>query len=66
VLRHYNESGLLQMILQEFIEWDHFVRCICLGRDEVLPIRYDPRERATTSSTTTSAPELGAASSTTR
>jgi hypothetical protein len=45
VLRHYNESGQLQMILQEFIEWDHFVRCICLGRDQVLPIRYDPRER---------------------
>jgi hypothetical protein len=45
VLRHYNESGLLQMILQEFIEWDQFIRCICLGRDNVLPIRYDPRER---------------------
>jgi hypothetical protein len=45
VLRHYNESGQLQMILQEFIEWEQFVRCICLGRDEVLPIRYDPKER---------------------
>ncbi|HUF51997.1 MAG TPA: hypothetical protein VMN60_14330 [Longimicrobiales bacterium] len=45
VLQHYNESGLLQMILQEYIEWDQFVRCICLGQDEVLPIRYDPRER---------------------
>jgi hypothetical protein len=45
VLRHYNESGLLQMILQEFIEWDQFIRCICLGRDNVLPIRYDPGER---------------------
>lgn len=45
VLRHYDESGQLQMILQEFIEWDQFVRCICLGREQVLPIRYDPRER---------------------
>jgi len=45
VLRHYNESGQLQMILQEFIEWDQFIRCICLGRDEVLPIKYDPKER---------------------
>ncbi|HSJ05074.1 MAG TPA: hypothetical protein VK936_00140 [Longimicrobiales bacterium] len=45
VLRHYNESGLLQMVLQEFIEWDRFVRCICLGREKVLPIRYDPGER---------------------
>jgi len=45
VLRHYNESGTLQMILQEYIEWEQFVRCICLGRTHVLPIRYDPRER---------------------
>jgi hypothetical protein len=45
VLRHYNESGQLQMILQEFIEWEQFVRCICIGREAVLPIRYDPRER---------------------
>jgi hypothetical protein len=45
VLRHYNESGRLQMILQEFIEWEHFIRCICLGRRDVLPMKYDPRER---------------------
>lgn len=42
---NYNKSGLLTMILQEFIEWDHFVRCICLGQEEVLPIKYDPHER---------------------
>ncbi|MCE9601147.1 MAG: hypothetical protein K8S21_02900 [Gemmatimonadetes bacterium] len=46
LIEHYNESGLLTMILQEFIDFDHFVRCICLGQDEVLPIRYDPRARA--------------------
>jgi hypothetical protein len=45
VLRHYNASGRLQMILQEYVEWDHFVRCICLGQEHVLPICYDPRER---------------------
>ncbi len=42
---HYNNSGLLTMILQEFIEWDHFVRCIVLGQEQVLPMRYDPGER---------------------
>jgi hypothetical protein len=42
---HYNNSGLLTMILQEFIEWDQFVRCLCIGQEEVLPIRYDPTER---------------------
>jgi hypothetical protein len=45
LIDHYNQSGLLTMIVQEFIEWDQFVRCICLGQEEVLPIRYDPRER---------------------
>lgn len=45
LLQHYNSSGLLTMVVQEFVEWDHFVRCICLGREEVLPIHYDPRER---------------------
>ncbi len=45
VLDHYNSSGLLTMILQEFIEWDHYVRCLCLGQEVVLPIKYDPRER---------------------
>ncbi len=45
LLHHYNESGLLTMIVQEFIEWDQFIRCICLGQDEILPIKYDPNER---------------------
>jgi len=45
VWEHYNDSGLLTMILQEFIEWDQFVRCIVLGQENVLPIRYDPSER---------------------
>jgi hypothetical protein len=45
VLHHYNESGLLTMILQEFIKWDKFIRCICLGQEDILPIRYDPGER---------------------
>jgi hypothetical protein len=41
----YNKSGLLTMILQEFIEWDQYVRCLCIGQQEVLPIRYDPHAR---------------------
>ena len=45
VLHHYDESGLRTMILQEFIVWDQFVRCLCIGQEHVLPIRYDPKER---------------------
>jgi hypothetical protein len=39
----YNRSGTQGMILQEFIDWEHYVRCICIGQERVLPIRYDPR-----------------------
>jgi glutathione synthase/RimK-type ligase-like ATP-grasp enzyme len=39
----YNETGLKTMILQEFIDWDDYVRCICIGRDQILPLRYNPR-----------------------
>ncbi len=45
VWNSYNQSGLLTMVLQEFIHWDHYVRCMCLGQKEVLPMKYDPRER---------------------
>jgi hypothetical protein len=45
LLENYDQSGLRTMIVQEFIDWDQFVRCICLGQDEILPIRYDPKER---------------------
>jgi hypothetical protein len=45
LLKAYNESGLLTMVVQEFIQWDYFVRCVCLGQEVVQPIRYDPKER---------------------
>lgn len=41
----YNQSGLLTMVLQEFIHWEHYVRCMCLGQKDILPMKYDPRER---------------------
>jgi hypothetical protein len=41
--RCYDETGQQTMILQEYIEFEHYVRCICIGRREILPIRWDPR-----------------------
>jgi len=41
----YNESGLLTMVLQEFVEWDNYIRCMCLGQSEVLVMTYDPNAR---------------------
>ncbi|MES2305141.1 MAG: hypothetical protein V4558_06525 [Gemmatimonadota bacterium] len=45
LLYHYDRSGLLTMIVQEFIEWEEFVRCVCIGQEHILPIKYDPKER---------------------
>jgi len=41
----YNETGTLCMVLQEFIEFEQFVRCICVGQENIMPIHYDPRNR---------------------
>ncbi|HNQ14645.1 MAG TPA: hypothetical protein PKM58_03720 [Pyrinomonadaceae bacterium] len=38
----YNRSGTLCMTLQEGIEYDHFVRCYCVGQEKVLIMPYDP------------------------
>ncbi len=45
LLHHYDHSGLRTMIVQEFIEWEQFVRCLCIGQQDVLPIHYDPAAR---------------------
>jgi hypothetical protein len=45
LLHHYDSSGLLTMVVQEFIQWDQFVRCLCLGQEAILPMPWDPRER---------------------
>lgn len=45
LLDSYDQSGLLTMVMQEFIHWDHYVRCMCLGQEKVLPMKYDPGER---------------------
>src|SRR5581483_7576642 len=41
----YNESGLLTMILQEFIQWDNYIRCMCLDQRDILVMKYDPVNR---------------------
>jgi hypothetical protein len=40
---YYDQTGSLCMILQEFIEWQQYVRCICIGKEKVLPTAWDPR-----------------------
>ncbi len=45
LIQQYNESAKLTMVVQEFIQWQHYVRCLCVGQDEVLPMKYDPHQR---------------------
>jgi len=45
LFEHYNNSGLLTMILQEFIRWDNYARCMCLGQEEIHVMKYDPGAR---------------------
>ncbi len=45
LLYRYDQWDLRPIILQEFIEWQQYVRCICLGQEEIMPIKYDPHER---------------------
>lgn len=45
LIRNYDESGLLTMIVQEMVQWEQFVRCLCLGQEDVLVMQYDPKAR---------------------
>lgn len=45
LLYYYDRSGLKTMIVQEYIHWTEYVRCLCVGQQEVLVMKYDPRER---------------------
>lgn len=41
----YNQAGLLTMVLQEYIKWDNYIRCMCLGQEDILVMKYDPNTR---------------------
>ena len=60
LIHHYNHSGLLTMVVQEFIKWDAYIRCMCLGQEEVLPMKYDPGARRYLVEHEHLSPELGA------
>ena len=60
LIDNYNTSGLLTMIVQEFIEWEQFVRCMSLGQREVLCMKYDPKHRCYVPETDHLSPQLEA------
>jgi hypothetical protein len=40
----YDTTATLCMTLQEMIDWDQFVRCYCIGQEDVMIMPYDPRK----------------------
>jgi hypothetical protein len=37
----YNQTGIECMMLQEFIEWEKYVRCMVIGREQILVMKFD-------------------------
>jgi hypothetical protein len=37
----YDQTGADVMILQEFIEWEKYVRCLVIGQEQVLVMKFD-------------------------
>ena len=44
LIAEYDQTGTLCMTLQEGIDFDQFVRCYCIGQQEVMIMPYDPRK----------------------
>jgi len=41
----YDGTGPSCMTLQQFIDFDQYVRCFTFGKTDIVPVAYDPRER---------------------
>ena len=44
LISEYDQTGTLCMTLQEAVEFDQFVRCYCIGQEDVMVMPYDPRK----------------------
>src|SRR5262245_39242635 len=44
LMKAYDRTGRLTMIAQQGITWSQYVRCIVIGKEEVLPALWDPRQ----------------------
>jgi len=44
LLAIYDTTERLVMMLQEFIDWQQYVRCICIGKTNILITTWDPRK----------------------
>jgi glutathione synthase/RimK-type ligase-like ATP-grasp enzyme len=45
LLAAYDGTSPYCMTLQEFIDFDQYVRCFTFGKTDIMPVAYDPQER---------------------
>ena len=45
LLEAYDKTSPYCMTLQEFIDFTQYVRCFTFGKNDILPVHYDPKER---------------------
>jgi len=60
LLTAYDGTGPYCMTLQEFIDFDQYVRCFTFGQRDIIPVAYDPRERRYLVEHSYLSPSLGA------
>jgi hypothetical protein len=60
LLEAYDGTAPYCMTLQEFIDFDLYVRCFTFGKTDITPVKYDPRERRYHVEHDYLTPELGA------
>jgi hypothetical protein len=60
LLEAYDRTAPYCMTLQQFINFDKYVRCFTFGKTDITPVAYDPRERRYVIDHEYLSPELGA------
>ena len=55
----YDGTAPYCMTLQQFIDFDRYVRCFTFGKTDIVPVQYDPRERRYHVNHAYLSPELG-------
>src|SRR6266513_2686655 len=60
LIEAYDGTAPYCMTLQEFIDFDKYVRCFTFGKTDITPVKYDPRERRYLIDHEYLSPELGA------
>ena len=56
----YDRTAPYCMTLQQFIHFDQYVRCFTFGKNDIVPVAYDPHQRRYLIDHTYLSPELGA------